>query len=246
VNETLARLFYPGQSAVGRRLRPCCGDDVPWLEIVGVVADVKQQGLNEPAGTELYFHLPQVAALGFAPRTMNVVVRTAGRPESLAAPARQAVGRLDGSLPLSGLRTMEQVLSLSTARPRFLTLLLGVFAALALTLAAVGTYGVMAYSVAQRARELGIRMALGAEQSRVLGLVLRQGMSLAAAGLAVGVVGALALTGLMESLLFEVQARDPLTFVAVSAFLAAVATVACWIPARRATRVDPVTVLRED
>lgn len=246
VNETLARLFYPGESAIGRRLRPCCGDEIPWLEIVGVVADVKQAGLNEPAGTELYVHLPQVAALGFAPRTMNVVVRTAGSPQALAAPVRQVVAGLDGSLPLSGLRTMEQVLAVSTARPRFLTMLLGVFAVLALTLAAVGTYGVMAYSVAQRARELGIRMALGAEQGRVQALVLRQGLGLAAVGLALGTVGSVALTGLMESMLFQVDARDPMTFVLAPMVLAGVALLACWIPARRATRVDPVTVLRED
>jgi predicted permease len=246
VNETLARVFYPGESALGRRIRPCCGDDVPWLEIVGVVADVKQGGLNEPTGTELYFHLPQAAALGAAPRTMNVVVRGAGSPQSLAAPAREIVVRLDRTLPLSGVRTFDQVLASSTARPRFLTLLMGVFAALALTLAAVGTYGVMAYSVAQRSRELGIRMALGAEQGRVLGLVLRQGLVLAGLGLAVGTVAALALTGVMESMLFQVEARDTATFVLVPALLGAVAVAACWIPARRATRVDPVTVLRED
>jgi putative ABC transport system permease protein len=246
VNETLARLFYAGESPIGRRLRPCCGDQVPWLEIVGVVADVKQAGLHEPAGTELYFHLPQAAALGGAPRTMNLVARTAGAPEGLAAPAREAVGRLDRSLPVSGLRTMDQVLSASTARPRFLTLLLGVFAALALTLAAVGTYGVMAYSVAQRSREIGIRMALGAERGRVQALVLRQGLVLAAAGLVLGTIGAVALAGLMRSLLFEVDARDPATFVVAPLLLATVALLACWIPARRATRVDPVTVLRED
>ena len=247
VNETLARLFYPGEDPIGKRLRPCCGDQVPWLEIVGVVADVKQAGLDEPAGTELYFHLGQVAALQFAPRSMNVVVRTGGGPpEALAGAARDAVWRLDGSLPLAGLRSMEDVLAVSRARPRFLTLLLGVFAALALLLAAVGTYGVMSYSVAQRAKELGIRMALGAESGAVMALVLRQGMVVAGAGIALGLAGAWVLSGLLESLLFQVASRDLTTFLVVPSLLAGVAAAACWVPAHRATRVDPTEVLRQE
>jgi putative ABC transport system permease protein len=247
VNESLARLFYPGESPLGRRIRPCCGDDVPFLEIVGVVADVKQAGLHEPAGTELYFHLPQMARPGFfIRRGINVVIRTEGPPTALVASAREAVARVDRTLPLAGTSTMDDVVSGSTARPRFLTLLLGVFAAVALLLAAVGTYGVMSYSVAQRGRELGIRIALGAERGRVQALVLRQGLAVAGVGLALGVLGAWALTGLLESLLFEVSARDLATFVTVPVILAVVAVAACWIPARRATRVDPVTVLREE
>jgi predicted lysophospholipase L1 biosynthesis ABC-type transport system permease subunit len=252
VNETLARLFYPGESPIGRRIRSCCGDQVPWLEIVGVVEDVKQAGLDEPAGTELYFHLAQaastafVAATGFVPRSLWVVARTAGRPSTLAASAREAVWRLDCSLPLASLRSMDEALAGSTARPRFLTLLLGVFAALALTLAAVGTYGVMSYTVAQRQRELGIRIAIGAERGTVLALVLRQGLVLAGAGLALGIAGAWALTGLLESLLFQVRSRDVGTFVVVPLLLTGVALLACWIPAMRATRVEPVTVLREE
>jgi putative ABC transport system permease protein len=194
----------------------------------------------------MYFHLAQVPQFEATPRTMNVVLRTAGPPTALTAAARETVGQLDPSLPLSGLRTMDQVLSISTARPRFLTLVMGVFAGLALTLAAVGTYGVMAYSVAQRGRKLGIRIALGAEHGRVLGLVMRQGLGLALVGLVLGTGGALVLAGVMESLLFEVQARDPLSFVLGPVLLGTVAVLACWIPARRATRVDPVTVLRED
>ena len=246
VNEALARLFYPGESPVGRRLRPCCGDQVPWLEIVGVVADVKQAGMNAPAGTELYFHLPQAVSAGQAPRTLNLVLRTQGEPTALASPVRETLARLDASLPLAGLRDMTEVVSGSNERPRFLTLLLGVFAALALTLAAVGTYGVMAYSVAQRARELGIRIALGAERGNVRALVLRQGFTLAGAGLALGLLGAWALSGLLDSLLFGVGARDATTFVAVPLLLAAVAALACWVPAVRATRVDPVSVMREE
>jgi predicted permease len=244
VNETLAQRFYPGQSAVGRRIRPCCGDAIPWFEIVGVVEDVKQAGLSAPAGTELYFHVPQGAQIGV--RTFNVVMRTAGSPEALAASAREVVGRLNPSLPLANVRSMDVVLAGARARPRFITLVLGGFAALALILAAVGTYGVMSYSVAQRSKEMGIRMALGAERSSVLRLVMRQGLAVTAAGIGLGLVGAWALTGLLQGLLFEVAPRDLATFVAGPALLGLVALGALWIPARRATRVSPTEVLRNE
>jgi predicted permease len=244
VNEALARRFYPGQSAVGRRIRPCCGDAIPWFEIVGVVADVKQAGLDAPVGTELYFHVPQAAQIGV--RAFNVVVRTSGNPEALIPSAREAIRRLDSSLPLAGVRSMDGVLAGARARPRFLTLLLGAFAALALVLAAVGTYGVMSYSVAQRAKELGIRMALGAERGSVLTLVLRQGLTVTAVGIAIGLVGAWALTGFLQDLLFQVAPRDFTTFVAGPAVLVLVALVALWIPARRATHVSVTEVLRQE
>ncbi|HSG49409.1 MAG TPA: ABC transporter permease [Longimicrobiales bacterium] len=246
VNETLARTFYPGESPIGRRLRPCCGDAIPWLEIVGVVEDVKQGGLDQPTGTELYFNQTQAALAGFPTRSMHVVVRAEVPPAGLAPAVRQAVWNLDGSLPVTRLRTMDTVLSEARARPRFLTQLLGLFGGLALALAAVGTYGVMSFSVEQRTREMGIRMALGAEVGRVRSLVLRDGLGVALVGLAVGVAGALGLSGVMESLLFGVEARDPITFIAVPVFLGLVAAAACWIPALRATRVDPVEVLREE
>jgi predicted permease len=246
VNETLARIFYPGQDPIGRRIRVCCGDDVPWAEVVGVVADVKQAGLDAPAGTELYFPMSQAtAARGVVPRTMNVAVRTSGVPEAVAPAVRQTIGELDGTLPLAGLRSMEAVLAGARARPRFQTLVLGGFAALALTLAAVGTYGVMSYSVAQRAREVGIRMALGAQGGTVLGLVLRQGLLVTGTGIAIGMVGALGLSGVLRSLLFEVPPRDAVTFLVVPGILALTSVLALWIPARRATRVNPVEVLRE-
>jgi putative ABC transport system permease protein len=247
VNESLARKFYPGESPIGRRIGPgSAGGTVPLMEIVGVVADVKQAGLDAPAGTELYFHYPQAAAFGGAPNTMNYVVSTSGNPASLAQAARRSVWNLDRALPVSNLQTMSEVVGDAMARARFLTSLLSVFAGLALLLAAVGTYGVMSYAVAQRGRELGIRMAMGAEAGSVQRLVLSQGLRVAGIGLVVGLSGAWALTGILQSLLFNVEARDPLSFVAGPAVLTLVAVAACWIPARRATRVDPVKVLRED
>lgn len=246
VNETLARVFYPGQDVVGRRLRPCCGGD-DWFEIVGVVADVKQGGLDAPTGTELYLVVEQVSEVYDRPiRSMHVVLRASVPPTSLAPQVRRIVSELDPSLPIAGLRTIDEVLSGARARPRFLTTLLGAFAGLALLLAAVGTYGVMSYAVAQRSREMGIRMALGAEAATVRRLVLRRGMGVAIVGLIVGLAGAWWLTGLMESLLFGVAARDPATFVVVPLILLAVAVTASWIPAHRATRVNPIVVLRQD
>ncbi len=245
VNETLASAFYPGESALGRRMRPCCGDSNPWLTIVGIVKDVRQGGLDNDTGTEMYFHTPQVAAVaGFAPRSMNVVVRTSIPPASVAQQARQAVWGLDPSLPIADLQTMGDVLFSSVARPRFLTLLLAVFGGVALALAAVGTYGVMSYSVAERSHEMGIRMALGADRGGVMKLVLGQGMRVASVGLVLGVAGAFFLTRFMATMLFGIGATDPITFLAVPAMLVVVAVAACLLPARRATRVDPMVALR--
>jgi putative ABC transport system permease protein len=243
VNRTLADRFYPGESPVGRRIGPGGG---PLLEIVGVVADVKQQGLDQPAGSELYFHYPQVAALAGPPAAMNFVVSTSGDPAALAPAARRAVWAIDPSLPVSGLQPMTAVLGDAVSRARFLTTLLAAFAGLALLLAAVGTYGVMSYAVSQRDREIGIRMAMGAEADSVVRLVMTQGLKVTALGLAAGMAGAWALTGVIEALLFNVDARDPVTFLAGPVLLTLVALIACWLPARRATRLDPVTVLREE
>jgi predicted permease len=245
VNETMAKTFWP-EGAMGRRLR-FGGDDAPWITVVGIVGDVKQGGLDQETGTELYFYAPQAASLyGFGSAQMNVVLRTSAAPASLTAAARRTVWAIDSALPLASVQTMETAIYGSMARPRFLTVLLGVFGAIALSLAAVGTYGVMSYFVAERRREMGIRMALGAEAGSVMSLVLRQGLGVALIGLALGTLGALGLNRFMESLLFGVSSMDPLTFAAVPAVLAAVAVAACAIPARRATRVDPMVVLKAD
>jgi predicted permease len=245
VNQTLARLFWPQGDPLGQRLRPCCGDENPWLTIVGVARDVKQGGLARPTGTELYFLADQAARAGFAARARNLVVRAAGGdPLAPAAPVRAEVRRLDAGLPVAQLRPMEEVLAGSIGGSRFLTLLVGVFAVVALALAAVGTYGVLAYAVEQRRHEMGVRMALGARAGGLLRMVLGQGMRLAAAGLVLGLAGAWALRRLIAGLLFEIAPGDPATFAGVAAVLASVALGACLIPARRATRVDPVVSLR--
>lgn len=242
VNETLAKMYYGDQSAIGRRIRPCC--NTPWLTIVGVVKDVKQGGLSEKTGTELYFNNPQVAAAGQAQRSMHIVVRTSRPPLSIAGEVRAAVRELDPSLPLARVQTMEQNVADTIRRPRFLTLLLGLFATLALALAAVGTYGVLSYTVAERSHEIGIRMAVGARTGNVLGMVLKSGLSLAGVGLVLGVLGAVGLTRLMQTLLFGVSATDVTTFVIAPVVLALVAVAACVIPARRAAKVDPIEALR--
>lgn len=244
INETLARIYYPDQNPIGRRIQP---SGAPyWMTIVGVVEDVKQGGLDEETGTELYFHNPQVAAAGVPQRTMNIVLRTPRAPGAIAPEIRGTVAGLDPSLPLAHLQSMEQNLAAVTSRPRFLTLLLGIFAALALVLAAVGTYGVMSYSVSERSHEIGIRMAMGAGARSVLGLVMAGGLGLAAAGLGLGLLGALGVTRLMQSMLFGVTATDPATFLAAPLVLAAVATAACFVPAWRAANTDPARVLREE
>ena len=179
-----------------------------------------------------------------SPGRTNVVLRTQGDPMSLVSAVRKEVQAIDRDQPIAALRTMEEWVSRSTATPRYRTTLLGLFAAVAMLLAATGIYGVMSYSVVQRTHEIGVRMALGARQRDVLKLVVRQGMLLVVLGLGVGLIAAFALTRLMESMLFGVTAKDPITFVVVAGVLAAVAFIACYIPARRATKVDPLTALR--
>ncbi|HEU5209923.1 MAG TPA: ABC transporter permease [Longimicrobiales bacterium] len=247
VNERLVDVFFPGQDPIGRRIRPFGSDQLPWFTVVGVVRDVKQGGIAEETGTELYFFYPQGAnTLGFAPRTMNIVLRTTRDPLDLAGDVRNVVRSADPTLPIANLAPMDDVLHASMAQPRFLTLLLGIFAGVALALAAIGTYGVMAYSVEERRQEFGIRMALGAHPSSVLTMVLRQGLVVAAVGLLLGMVGAGMLTRLLRSLLYQVSTTDTAAFMTAPLLLGAVAVVACLVPARRATRVDPARVLKSD
>jgi predicted permease len=245
VNQTLARAFFPGRSPINRRFKP--GGDGPWVTIVGVLGDVKQRGLGAKTGTELYLlndQLPRLAQ--FAYTDMNIVLRTSLGPEALAGTIQQTVRSVDPTLPVVKLRTMEEVFAESLSRPRFLAQLLGVFAALALLLAAVGIYGVLSYLVTERQQEIGVRMALGAERRLVLGMILQQGLALTLAGLVLGVAGALALTRVLQSLLFGVKPADPAALATGVVCISLLGALACFVPARRATRVDPVVVLRAE
>ncbi len=240
INETMAhRFFAPDEDPLGKRIRTGGGSS-PWLSVVGVVGDVRHGGLDRDARPEMYFPYLQAPS-----RSMALVVRAAaGDPLKLAGPVRGQVLSLDKDQPIGNVMSLEQLLAESVAPRRFSMLLLGLFAAVAMILAAVGIYGVMSYSVAQRTREIGIRMALGAQAADVLRMVVGQGMVLAVIGLGVGLATALAVTRVMSSLLFEVSATDPLTFAGVSILLAVAALLACYIPARRATKVEPVVALR--
>ncbi len=246
VNETLAKTFFKGQSAIGRRIR-AGGTQRPHATVVGVVRDVKQGGIASKTGTELYFLAEQgPKQTGFAPGNMNVVMRTSLPVETVSGQIRGLVQSMDPTLPIIKLRTMDEVFGESVSRPRFLAQLLGLFAGLALALAAVGTYGILAYTVSQRRKEIGIHMALGATRATVLRMVLGQGLRFTAAGLLAGVAAAFGLTRLLQTQLFNVKPTDPATIVSVAGFIALVATVACLIPANRAARVDPMVVLRDE
>ncbi len=254
INEALARRFYPDEDPIGKRLSVTGGGrdgGDNWQTIVGVVADVKQQGLEAPTGTEVYLPLAQTRKIyEGAPQTLYVVVRGETDAASTMSMLRRLVTELDATVPVYELRTMDDVMYEAVGKPRFITFLLIIFAALALVLASIGIYGVMSYSVAQRTRELGIRMALGAQAGRVRRLVMGEGLFLAAIGVVVGLVLAFALnTGLaaeLAGMLYGVKAVDPATFVGVAAVVLAVAALACFVPARRATRVDPMVALRHD
>jgi predicted permease len=248
VNETLVKTFFKGESPVGRRVNPfVIGPKTPMFNIVGVVRDVKQGGLDSKTGTELYFLAEQGPKIvNFAPRNMNVVVRSELPFDSLAPQIRRIVQSMDSSLPIVRLRTMDDVFGASVSRPRLLAQLLGTFAGLALLLAAVGTYGILAYTVTQRKREIGIHMALGATRTNVMNRILGQGLRLTGIGLVVGLIAAVGLTRLLQTQLFNVRPTDPLTMASVAVFITLVALVACYIPAARATRVDPMVVLRDE
>ena len=236
VNRTAAERYWPGQSPVGRRLRIGSGE---WREIVGVVGDVRHWGLDAGINPEMYLPFDQVA-----PPNMTVVVRSTSDPADLAKSVRARVHALDSDVPISEVSTMEEVLAFSLAPTRFYMVLLGSFAGLALLLASAGIYGVMAYSVARRTHEIGVRKALGACNSDIFRWVLRRGFIWTLTGLILGAAGSVALTRFLSRLLFGVKPGDPLTLLSVAVLLAAVALLACWIPARRAARVDPMVALR--
>ena len=243
VTESFARQFFPGEDPIGKRIHPGIStwdnEDSTMREIIGVVADIRNRALNTEPKPAYYMPQSQV------PFTQLIVVaKTATDPHSLITGVTREVRNMDQELPVFSIKTMEEYISASVAAPRFNTTLLSIFAAVALVLTVIGLYGVMSYSVAQRTNEIGIRMALGAQTLDVLRLIVKQGLTLVLIGLVLGLFGALALTRLLSTLLFGVTARDPATFVAIAGLLSLVAMLACYLPAWRATKVDPLEALR--
>jgi putative ABC transport system permease protein len=246
VNSSFARTYFSNQSPVGQHIQVGAMPDgnVPWMEIVGVVADVKQSLASE-SSSEMYVPFRQADQV-LPVLTMSLVVRTAGDPLAQTNSLRSVVHSIDPNQPVTAIRSMEENVTQSVSAPRFRTVLLSVFAGIALVLAAVGIFGVMAYSVAQRTRELGLRIALGASRGRVLQLVLAHGVRLTLVGVAIGLVATFLLTRYVSSLLFNVPLYDPMTLVGVVAALIVISFCACYLPARRATLVDPIVALREE
>jgi putative ABC transport system permease protein len=250
INETMARAFWPGQSALGHSAKIDFGKGAPRHIIVGVVGDIKNGGLERSTGTELYIPYQQLSTV---PTVTNnfvsaaaLIIRTKVDPQSLAGPARSEIRALDATIPVSEVRTMDEVMSRSVSRPRFLTLVMTLFSSLSLVLAALGIYGVISYAVAQRTPEIGIRMALGARAGDILRMVGSSGLRIALAGTAVGTLGALALTRFLSGLLFGVSSLDVATFLAMAGVLAAVTLLGCYIPARRASKIHPTIALRNE
>lgn len=242
INQALAKQFFPTESPIGKRVRWARDEQPMWITIVGIAADIKHFGLDQPDEPALYSPYAQVNRQW--KRWMSVVVRSGLDEQTLAQSVRQKVWKLDGQLPITKLSMLDEVLKESFAARQFNLVLLGFFAVVALLMAMIGIYGVMTYAVTQRTHEIGVRIALGAQTGDVLRLMVGQGMRLALAGVTLGLLGAFALTRLMASLLFGISTTDPLTFLAISMLLAAVALFACWLPARRATKVDPMVALR--
>jgi putative ABC transport system permease protein len=250
VNQSFVRQFFPGENPLGKRIT------LGWLrqrsenktdtvsaggEIVGVVADVKSNGPRQAVPPSVYLPFNQAPL-----NDVSLLLRTTGSPAPMINGARAAIKEIDADLPIFDVKSMRDVLSDSVAQPRFYAILLGSFAAMALVIAALGIYGVISYTVSQRTRELGIRIALGAQRDRVVRLVIRQGLGLTLAGIVIGIAGAYGLTRLIASLLFGVAPADPLTFGAVAAIFVIVACLASYLPARRAAAVDPIIAMRAE
>jgi putative ABC transport system permease protein len=238
INRVLARHYWQNEDPIGRRIS--FDDGEHWLKVVGVVGDVREFGLNKEPGDELYLAEAQTPALG------SIVVRTSTDGLNLANQMRRAIREVDPQTAIPNVETLEQARSNSMASPRVMADLLGIFAGLALAIAAFGIGGILALTVNQRINEIGIRIALGAKPGTVLGMILGQGMTLVAIGLGIGLISAVGLTRMMKTLLFQVEPTDPVTFVGVSLVLASAALLACYVPARRALRIDPLRALRSE
>jgi predicted permease len=237
VNESMAKRFFPNEDAIGRHIR--FGDDAPWMTIVGIVGDVRVRGAREPSVVETYipyWHNPESG--------INVVLKSAGDPAALREPLRRAVKEIDPGIAVASLATMDEIVADSIGGSRFYATLVATFAGLALVLAAVGIYGVMSYAVAQRRQEIGVRLALGAAQGQIFGLILGESLKLAAIGLALGLAGAIALGRALRQMLFGIEGTDVVTFAATAVLLVLVALLASYVPARRAMRIDPMEALR--
>jgi putative ABC transport system permease protein len=239
ISEEMARQYFPGEDPLGKRIIVPMSEKPMPTEIVGIVGDVKYESLVDEAKPAVYLPHPELTY-----PFMTLVIRTAGDPTETVPALQRELRAIDPDQPVSDVRTMSQVMADTVSRARFNTLLLGLFAGLATLLAAVGIFGVMNYSVTLRTHEIGIRVALGAQQGRVLMLILKQGLLLTLIGIGIGLAGALALTRVMSGLLFGVDATDPATFVVIALLLAVVSLITCYIPARRATKVDPMIALR--
>ena len=247
VNESFAKRYWPGESALGHRIMSRGSDDPPWNRIVGVVGDVRHNGITAEIKEKWYRpHSQFHRSSGFTPPTMTLAIKTSVPPATLAGPVRASVRGLDPKLPLAQVRSLEDVMSRSVAESRFTMALLVVLSSLALLLAAVGVYGVISYVVSQRTTEIGIRLALGSSPGGVLGMVVKQALLMSGIGVAVGAVVAVLATGLMNSVLYGVGPRDPLTFTLVPLVLLGAALLGAIVPALRAARVDPVVALRAD
>ncbi|HEU0184595.1 MAG TPA: ABC transporter permease, partial [Blastocatellia bacterium] len=244
INETMARQYWPDQDALGKRFKLGDSDSAPrWITVVGVVADIRQMGVDAPVKAEMYLPYQQ-QGFNWWMAPYNLAIRVSGDPMSLVAAVSREIHAVDPNQPISVIATMAELLGEETQQRQVVMILLASFAGIALMLAALGIYGALAYFVAQRTREIGVRLALGAQTHEVMKMVMRQGMALTSLGVGIGLIGGLALARLMKSLLFGISATDPLTFAAVAALLTLVALLACYIPARRAMKVDPVVALR--
>jgi len=237
VDEQVAHLAWPGESPLGKRVRS--SPNSAWAEVVGVVGHIRHESLDRDQRLQIYWNYLQRARVG-----MTLVVRTSGDARLLVDPVLGAIKAVDPDQPAYAVRTMTEVLDQSLAMRWFNTVVVSLFAGASLLLAMVGIYGVIAWTVRQRTREIGVRMALGAQRNAVLALVLRGGLQLAGAGIVLGLIGAMVLSRLLRSLLFGVGPADPLTFAAVPVLLVSAALLACWLPARRAVKVDPMEALR--